>query len=111
MVSTEPRSLAATKSMSAPEAFTARKKLRPMRPKPLMPTRIVIWSDPLEVVVGHAPRAPLGCPSDRSRGRRADPPSAAPDEADQGGGEALRIVDRGVVGSDRVDDHVGGRGR
>ncbi|GAB2466835.1 hypothetical protein GCM10027265_15170 [Jatrophihabitans fulvus] len=27
--------------MSAPEAATARKKLRPMRPKPLMPTRTV----------------------------------------------------------------------
>ena len=39
MVSTEPRSFTATNSMSAPEAFAARKKLRPMRPKPLMPTR------------------------------------------------------------------------
>ena len=35
------RSLAATISMSAPDACTARKKLRPMRPKPLIPTRTV----------------------------------------------------------------------
>ena len=35
------RSLAATISMSAPDAWTARKKLRPMRPKPLIPTRTV----------------------------------------------------------------------
>src|SRR3954451_8647460 len=33
------RSLTPTKSMSAPAAFAARKRLRPMRPKPLMPTR------------------------------------------------------------------------
>ncbi len=32
------RSLTATKSMSAFAAFAARKRLRPMRPKPLMPT-------------------------------------------------------------------------
>ena len=41
--SLEPRSLAATKSMSAPRCLAARKKLRPMRPNPLMPTRMVMW--------------------------------------------------------------------
>ena len=35
------RSLTPTISMSAPDARTARKKLRPMRPKPLIPTRTV----------------------------------------------------------------------
>src|SRR5918993_1170606 len=35
------RSLAATISMSAPDACTARKKFRPIRPKPLIPTRTV----------------------------------------------------------------------
>src|SRR6478752_8918862 len=35
------RSLTATISMSAPEATTARKKLRPIRPNPLIPTRTV----------------------------------------------------------------------
>ena len=44
IVSTEPRSLTATNSMSAPWLLTARKKLRPMRPKPLMPTRMVMLS-------------------------------------------------------------------
>ena len=48
MVSTEPRSLTATKSMSAPWLLTARKKLRPMRPKPLMPTRMVMGVPPCE---------------------------------------------------------------
>lgn len=42
------RSLTATNSMSAPDALAARKTLRPMRPKPLMPTRTVMkpsfWS-------------------------------------------------------------------
>ena len=47
IVSTEPRSLAATKSMSAPGCLAARKKLRPMRPKPLMPTRMVMSRAPL----------------------------------------------------------------
>ena len=42
MVSTEPRSLTATMSMSAPDFLAARKKLRPMRPKPLIPTRMVM---------------------------------------------------------------------
>src|SRR5256885_3622607 len=35
------RSLTATSWMSAPRSSAARKKLRPIRPKPLMPTRIV----------------------------------------------------------------------
>src|SRR6478735_852499 len=35
------RSFVATTSMSAPDATMARKKLRPMRPKPLIPTRTV----------------------------------------------------------------------
>ena len=38
------RSLTPTISMSAPDARTARKKLRPIRPKPLMPTRTVTGS-------------------------------------------------------------------
>ena len=36
----EPRSFTATISIGAFAAFTARKKLRPIRPKPLIPTRI-----------------------------------------------------------------------
>ncbi|MNW62715.1 hypothetical protein D3C74_408620 [compost metagenome] len=35
------RSLTPTISMSAPDAMMARKKLRPIRPKPLIPTRMV----------------------------------------------------------------------
>src|SRR4051794_13232179 len=47
MVATSPRSLAATTSMprsaaALPGAFTARQKLRPMRPNPLIPTRTVM---------------------------------------------------------------------
>ena len=44
-MSSEPRSLTATKSMSAPRCFAARKKLRPIRPKPLIPTRTVMSRD------------------------------------------------------------------
>ncbi len=42
IVSSDPRSLTATKSMSAPRSVAARNRLRPMRPKPLMPTRTVM---------------------------------------------------------------------
>src|SRR5579863_7156107 len=43
IVATSPRSFAATISMprSPSAALTARQKLRPIRPKPLIPTRIV----------------------------------------------------------------------
>jgi hypothetical protein len=57
MVSTEPRSFTATKSMSAPMPLAARKKFRPMRPKPLIPTRMVICLA-LSVVVD--PKRPPG---------------------------------------------------
>ena len=40
------RSLTATKSMSAPAALAARNRLRPMRPKPLIPTRTGMASGP-----------------------------------------------------------------
>ena len=40
----EPRSLTATISISAPRAAIARKKLRPIRPNPFIPTRTVtMW--------------------------------------------------------------------
>ena len=42
IVSASPRSFSATMSMSAPRATWARKKLRPIRPNPLMPTRIAM---------------------------------------------------------------------
>ncbi|CAB4776227.1 unannotated protein [freshwater metagenome] len=42
IAATDPRSFTATNSMSAPAFFAARKKLRPIRPKPLTPTRMVI---------------------------------------------------------------------
>src|SRR5512139_234823 len=52
---TLPRSLAATISTSAPDCFTARKKLRPIRPKPLTPTRMVIGVLPPGVAVDVEP--------------------------------------------------------
>src|SRR5688572_10987994 len=42
IAATDPRSFTATKSISALRFFAARKKLRPMRPKPLIPTRTVM---------------------------------------------------------------------
>src|SRR4051794_22709855 len=59
MVLRSPRSLAATISMSAApwllRACTARKKLRPIRPNPLMPTRTVTGWSPRCRVTGPAP--------------------------------------------------------
>src|SRR3954453_24109163 len=42
MVLMSPRSFTATISTSAPWAWIARKKIRPMRPNPLTPTRMVM---------------------------------------------------------------------
>ena len=61
MSSLEPRSLAATKSMSAPRCLAARKKLRPMRPNPLMPTRMLMcWRAPVPGVVERGPSEQIG---------------------------------------------------
>ena len=51
------RSLTATNSRSAPAACAARKTLRPIRPKPLMPTFTAMKSNPPGVVV-HADARP-----------------------------------------------------
>src|SRR5690606_5837927 len=56
LVSTGPRSLMATTSMSLrPLSMMARRTLRPMRPKPLMATRTVMVSLPRSVAVRHGP--------------------------------------------------------
>ena len=47
-----PRSLTATRSISAPWLSADRKKFRPIRPNPLMPTRTVIHSLPVAVRAG-----------------------------------------------------------
>src|SRR4051812_4269455 len=51
------RSLTATTSMSLPLAATARQKLRPMRPKPLTPTRMLTGSDLLVYVTDYLRQA------------------------------------------------------
>jgi hypothetical protein len=66
------RSLAATISMSAPDAWTARKKLRPMRPKPLMPTRTVTVCAAFHVVRAcRTSAAPWGSPPTLDLGPKA----------------------------------------
>src|SRR5579863_7658244 len=73
MVATSPRSFAATTSMprSPSPALTARQKLRPMRPNPLIPTRIVTVLSLL--VIASAPRLSDAAPGDRQGGGRAEP--------------------------------------
>ena len=46
MVFASPRSFSATISTSAPSCCCARKKLRPIRPKPLIPTRVAMLLSP-----------------------------------------------------------------
>ena len=46
IVAASPRSLAATTSKSPPRWRCDRKKLRPIRPKPLIPTRIATYASP-----------------------------------------------------------------
>src|SRR5262245_25763292 len=53
IVGTSPRSLNATSSKSVSRSSAARKKLRPMRPKPLMPTRVFAMPTTLD---GTSPR-------------------------------------------------------
>ena len=62
VVAVSPRSLTATISMSAPCSRAARKKLRPMRPKPLMPTRIVTNRSPRSVAGVPLRLRRMGCP-------------------------------------------------
>ena len=68
MVATEPRSFTATKSMSAPCFLAARKKLRPMRPKPLIPTRMVMTYLRMVSETGWAPHTARISPSDQISG-------------------------------------------
>src|SRR5262249_43670750 len=53
------RSLAPTNSRSAPEASAARKKLRPIRPNPLIPTRTVTGEAP-RLCASDPPAGPMG---------------------------------------------------
>jgi hypothetical protein len=77
MVAMSPRSLAATISMprSPSAALTARQKLRPMRPNPLIPTRIVtvlnLLVDPRDRKPETIGRRPPGLPGG---GARPTPP-------------------------------------
>ena len=94
-VSVSVMSLTATKSMSlTPIACAARTTLRPMRPKPLMPTRIAIVSPSLDayasVTGGSAPR----------EGHRLDPRRPAPPE------RRRRLGQRGAGGEDVVHQHA-----
>ena len=56
IVAASPRSLTATISTSAPSFCCARKKLRPIRPKPLMPTRTAMCGLASPLVFGIVPR-------------------------------------------------------
>src|SRR5580692_4937272 len=74
IVAMSPRSFAATISMprSPSAALAARQKLRPMRPKPLIPTRIVTVQISSSIpVIARAPRLSDAAPE--------DDPEAAPD--------------------------------
>ncbi len=94
MSSLEPRSLAATKSMSAPRCLAARKKLRPMRPNPLMPTRMVI----AKCSWGRGRQLPA-IRADRAGGFQS---AGSADEAGQRRPELGRVVQQAAV-----VDHVG----
>src|SRR3954451_5731353 len=85
------RSLTATNSMSAPAALAARKKLRPIRPKPLMPTRTAMGSG--------APRIRGEAVRPRAASYRSAPRSgrSAPVRGDDLDAQAVRIAHVGGV--------------
>src|SRR3954467_13261442 len=60
MVAASPRSLAATMSNPASRSSAARKKFRPMRPKPLIATRVFAMPRTLTKPRGARPRRPTG---------------------------------------------------
>src|SRR3954451_9383943 len=99
MVLRSPRSLAATISMSAVpwllRACTARKKLRPMRPNPLMPTRTVTGWSPRCWVTGPTPERR----HDATLPWRYGAPSAASE---------VRASNRWVCRSDLLGQHLSG---
>ncbi len=92
LVSTEVMSLIATTSTSAPLARTLRRKLRPMRPKPLMPTRTMSLP-PLVVYISRSESAcanlagsctrPLGPERGRSTTGSSRRPRGIPQEVSQ----------------------------
>src|SRR5690606_36901641 len=112
IVSSDPRSLTATKSMSAPCSLAARKKFRPMRPNPLIPTRIAmshLW-------VGCSPQ-PLtaGTGDDTSRSAPQAPTRSVVQQPLEGATQPLRVVRAtvraGDPGGHRVLDAVGATDR
>src|SRR5262245_44797051 len=62
IVATSPRSLNATSSKSVSRSSAARKKLRPMRPKPLMPTRVFAMPTTLDRTPSEPRREPTRRP-------------------------------------------------
>src|SRR3954463_5793674 len=93
LISGEVRSLTATTSTSAPALRAARKKFRPMRPKPLMPTRIAMSC----LCLLEASRSTLPGRSRPAQG------------AGEHGREELGIVEPAAIGGKRrfVDHDVG----
>src|SRR3954454_21008674 len=99
------RSLTPTHSMSALRSCAARKTLRPMRPKPLMPTRTdMTWNPPISL-----PRAVRLAGGLRARRRPIDVPVLDLDEVAIVGTEMRREVlgdrDRAVAPAGAADRH------
>src|SRR4051794_30206633 len=86
------RSLTPTKSMSAFAALAARKKLRPMRPKPLMPTRTAMGSGLLGGSKTGEKQVPEPTGAARSPGVRCDHLDAQAVRVAHVGGVVARAV-------------------
>ena len=98
-----PRSFAATISKSPPRFRCDRKKLRPMRPKPLMPTRIFAMSCPLRCLAASLVARPSAALSSRPQS------CTSPDRPDEAGRRGSSEDDP-PLRLHRAQDRAGRRG-
>src|SRR4030095_5175731 len=116
LVSTGPRSLMPTTSISLrPDSAMARKMLRPMRPNPLIPTRIAMLVSPLIAVAGPAETfhggADGGTPGSAGRERSRCGLGSPFFSQSQPSPQALQgSVNDGLGGNSEVLEKVLGRG-
>src|SRR6186997_2368187 len=116
MVFVSPRSFAATTSKSPPRCMCARKKFRPIRPNPLMPTRTFAIVSPVfsgfasSLVLAHAGESVVvhsSGPEGKLRGRPSPPvaPRSGPSRqtgSESTGGRARTHLRRNYEASDCV---------
>ena len=112
IVFASPRSFAATISKSPPRCMWARKKLRPMRPNPLMPTRIFAMVPPYRISSesSRVPRPALSSPPQRRAGKGLRRAASGP-EGKLRGRPSPPVAPRSGPSRQTGSESTGGRAR